>query len=421
MRPNSIGPGQTNSTPAGPGSLDMILRAGTVLRPAWSPGPGWVHIRSGRVEAVGSGDPPAGLPAVEFGPEAVIAPGFVDMHVHGGGGHTMTSTDPVEIGAATAYHLHHGTTSTVVSLITAPLDVLRAQLRAVAGLVGLGRRAEGHVLGSHVEGPFLSPERRGVHPVEHLRQPEPTLIETLLSSGNGTVRMLTLAPELPGSLGPRGAIRRLRDEGVTVAVGHTDADYEQCLTAFDAGASVATHLWNGMRPLGHRDPGPVAAALNHPEVTVELIADGRHVHPPAARIASRAVGGGRLALITDAVAATGAPDGEYALGPARIRRDNGRITLLDGSSLGGSDLTMAEAVRQAITVLGLPLDDAVTAATATPARALGCGAEVGTLARGREADLVVLDDDLNVTGVMSAGQWVRRPALIPAEPFRHSP
>ena len=221
--------------------------------------------------------------------------------------------------------------------------------------------------------------------------------------------MLTLAPELPGSLGPGGCVSRLRDAGITVAVGHTDADYDTCLAAFDAGATVATHLFNGMRPLGHRDPGPVAAALDHPGVTVELIADGQHVHPPVARMAARLSGPRRLALITDAVAATGAQDGDYDLGGVPIRRSHGRITLLDGSSLGGSDLTMAEAVRQAVTVLGLSLTEAVTAATSTPAAALGALDEAGTLAPGRVADLVVLDADLVVTGVMAAGRWVREP------------
>ena len=389
-----------------------VLRAGRLLRPASVPGPGWVQVAASRIVAIGSGDPPAGLACVELGEHATIAPGFVDMHVHGGGGHTMTSTDPDEISAATGYHLRRGTTASVASLITTSLRGLQTQLATVAGLAHRGRHGEGHVLGAHLEGPFLSPLRRGVHPLDQLRLPSAPQLEALLTAAEGTLRMLTLAPELPGSLGPRGAVARLRDAGVTVAVGHTDADHDTCRAAFDAGASVATHLFNGMRPLGHRDPGPIAAALDHPGVTVELIADGRHVHPPVARMAIRAAGPSRLALITDAVAATGAADGDYDLGEVRIRRQGGQITLLDGSSLGGSDLTMGEAVRRSVTGLGLSLVEAVTAATSTPAAALGCGDDVGTLAPGRIADLVVLDAKLTVVGVMAAGRWVREPDAV---------
>ena len=321
----------------------------------------------------------------------------------------MTTADPAEITAAADYHLRAGTTSTVVSLITAAVPALAAQLVAVAKLVGHRRPGRARLLGVHLEGPFLSERRRGVHPPALLREPTATLLETFLEAADGTLRMLTLAPELSGSLGPHGAIARLRDAGVTVAVGHTDADYQTCRSAFDAGARVATHLYNGMRPLGHRDPGPVAAALDHPDVTVELIADGAHVHAPAARIAARAAGPGRVALITDAVAATGAPDGDYPLGDLTVRRRHGQITAADGSSLGGSDLTVAEAVRQAVTVLGWTPAEAVTAATSVPAAALGCAGEAGALAPGRIADLVVLDAQLSVTAVMAAGSWVRRP------------
>lgn len=389
--------------------VDVVLKAGQLLRPASVPGSNWVHVSQGRVKAVGAGTPPTDIPCLDLGEAAVIAPGFVDMHVHGGNGHTMTSDDPDEINAATSFHLHHGTTSTVVSLITAPIETLQRQLTTIAELTRLGRRPTGHVLGAHLEGPFLSHRRRGVHPIGQLTHPTPAVVDTILTAGAGTIRMLTLAPELPGALGPRGAVRTLCEHGVTVAIGHTDANYHQCQGAFDAGATVATHLFNGMRPLGHRDPGPIAAALDNPTITVELINDGHHVHPPVARLTTSA-GAGRVALITDAVAATGAPDGDYTLGGTTIRRQEGRITLVDESSLGGSDLTMANTVQRAVTVLGMPLVDAITAATATPAAALGVPEKAGTIACGRHADLVTLDRNLEVTGVMLGGKWVREPS-----------
>lgn len=392
---------------AGPDGL--VIRAGSLLRPEAGPGPGWVLVRDRLIAGVGYGPTPAGIPVLDVGDDAVITPGFVDMHVHGGGGHTMTSTDPVEIEAAASFHLREGTTASVVSLITAPIPALQAQLDTVAGLTRPARPGHGHILGSHLEGPFLSPHRRGVHPTDHLLAPDPAHIRILLDAARGSLRMLTLAAELPGVLGPDGAVQTLVVAGVTVAVGHTDASYETATAALEEGATVGTHLFNGMRPMGHRDPGPAAAVLNHAGTVVELITDGIHVDPAVARIAVRAAGTDRLALITDAVAATGAPDGYYRLGETTIRQHGGKIMLADGTSLGGSNLTLAAALKGAVDTLGLSLAEAVNAATAVPARALGCQDRVGRLEAGRSADLVVLDNGQNVVAIMAAGAWIRYP------------
>lgn len=383
-----------------------MLRAGRLLTPDPVDGPGWVHVLDGRVQATAPGPLPAGVTTLDLGDDAVLVPGLVDTHLHGGGGASMTSTDRAEISAAARFHLHHGTTACLVSLVTAPWSALLDQLTAAADVAAAGATANGHVLGVHLEGPFLSEARRGVHPVAALRRPTSELLDTLLEVGAGQVRMVTLAPELPGTLGHAGAVTRLTSAGVTVALGHTDADAETCTRAIAEGASVATHVFNGMRPLRHRDPGPVAALLDAPSVTLELIPDGRHVDPVVARLVLAAAGPGRVAFVTDAVAATGAADGDYTLGGARILRRDGVITADDGVSLGGSDLTLAAAVRFAVRHLGLGLTEAVRCATVVPATALGLHDRVGSLRPGRRADLVVLDGDLGVRGVLLGGAWV---------------
>ena len=397
------------------GRSGLIIHVGQLLRPEPSAGPGWVHVHHDTIAGTGHGRPPAGVPVLDLGPDAVLAPGFVDMHVHGGGGHTMISTDPTEIEAALEYHLNHGTTASVISLITAPVRDLETQLHTVAGLTDQ-TSSPVQILGSHLEGPFLSRHRRGVHPPQHLLDPEPRHLQRLLDAAGPSLQMITMAPELPNTLGPCGAIRTLVDRGVVVAIGHSDADYATATAALENGASVGTHLFNGMKPMLHRDPGPAAAILDRPGVTVELIADGIHVDAAVARIAVRAAGADRLALITDAVPATGAPDGDYHLGTAHIRRFDGQIMLADGSSLGGSDLTIASAVHRAITSLGLSLAEAVNAATAVPAAALGRHHQVGHIRTGRRADLVVLDAHGTVHGVMAAGHWIRCPLVLTDKP-----
>lgn len=395
-------------------SPGLLLRAGRLLTPDPVDGPGWVHVVDGRVRATAPGPTPDGVEVLDLGPDAVLVPGLVDTHVHGGGGASMTTTDPDELRAATAFHLAHGTTACLVSLVTAPWPDLLAQLATAAQVAAEHVTRTGHVLGVHLEGPFLSAARRGVHPPEALRDPTPDALDTLLTAGRGHVRMVTLAPELTGALGRGGAVGRLVESGVVAAVGHTDASAETCTRAVAEGASVATHLFNGMRPLRHRDPGPVAALLDAPGVTVELIADGRHVAASVARVALAAAGPERVSLVTDAVAATGAPDGTYALGGARVLRRAGTITADDGVSLGGSDLTLAAAVRFAVEHLGLGLPAALRCATTVPATALGLDDRVGRLRPGRAADLVVLDRDLAVRGVMLAGTWAVPP--VPTAP-----
>ena len=381
----------------------MILAARQVVTPARILAPGWLLLDGDRIVEVGEGTPPR-RPDVDLG-GATVTPGFVDLHVHGGGGASFDSGTADAAAVVADAHLAHGTTSMAASLVTDTAERMAAAVRELGLLVQDGRLA-----GVHLEGPWLSPQRSGAHQPGSLTHPDPAAIDDLLAAGDGAVRMVTLAPELPGGI---DAVRRLADAGVVAAIGHTDATYDQACAALDAGARLGTHLFNAMRPLHHRDPGPVGALLDSP-VDVELIADGVHLHPAVLRTVFAAKPG-RCILVTDAMAAAGASDGDYALGRMNVEVRDGiaRLASSDGDgAIAGSTLTMDAAVRFCARTAGLPLLDVVHAASTAPARAWGL-ADVGAIEPGRRADLVVLDEELHVLRVMRAGAWVS-PSSTPA-------
>ncbi|MEV0944455.1 N-acetylglucosamine-6-phosphate deacetylase [Micromonospora wenchangensis] len=326
-----------------------------------------------------------------------IVPGFVDMHTHGGGGHTFTTGDADAAREAAGFHRRHGTTTLLASLVSSPFELMRTATAAFAPLVD-----EGVLAGVHFEGPYLSAARCGAQNPEFLRDPSTDELGRLIADGGGAVRMVTLAPERPGAL---DAIKLLTSHGVVAAVGHTDATWEQTRAAVSAGASVGTHLFNGMRPLHHREPGPVVALLEAPNVVCELVADGVHLHDGMLTFAATVAGPERIALVTDAMAAAGMPDGEYELGGQPVAVADGVARLARDGAIAGSTLTMDAALRHAVTA-GIPITDAVRMVATTPARAIGLGDRVGALQPGRRADLVVLDDELNVVRVMRAGTWL---------------
>lgn len=374
-----------------------VLAGCRVVCPGGVLDPGWVGVAGGRIVEVGLGSPPKAARGRRDLGGAWVLPGFIDLHMHGGGGHSVTESER-EMAAAVAFHRSRGTTRTLVSALTAPVE----QMCAVASwAASLTRREtkDGNVLGSHLEGPFLAPSRRGAQDPDALLPPDRDVLARLLDAGDGTVRTMTVAPELPGGL---DLVRALAAAGVVPAVGHTEADHTVAAAAFDAGARLLTHTFNAMRGLGHRDPGPIAAAADRSHVTLELINDGEHVHGPMVRLLF-ALAPGRVALITDAMAAAGAGDGEYLLGRQRVRVRAGRAVLEGGDSIAGSTLTMADAVRRAVLELGLPIRDVAAAAATAPARLLKV--HCGQITAGYDADLVVLDDDLQVTAVMADGQW----------------
>ncbi|MEO3742498.1 N-acetylglucosamine-6-phosphate deacetylase [Plantactinospora sp. B5E13] len=372
----------------------MTVRvSGRVVTPSGVIRQGCVELDGDRITAV------AEYPSIRDG--HWIVPGFVDIHTHGGGGHTFTTGDADAARGAAAFHLTHGTTTLLASLVSSPYQLMRDATEAYAPLV-----KEGVLAGVHYEGPYLSAVRCGAQNPEFLRDPSVDELAELLALGGGTVRMVTLAPELPGAL---AAIELLVSQRVVAAIGHTDATYEQTGAGIIAGATVATHLFNGMRGPHHREPGPVFALLGSPNVVCELVADGVHLHDGTLAFAAGVAGADRAALITDAMAAAGMPDGGYELGGQPVVVSDGVVRLAgdDGApgAIAGSTLTMDVALRQAVAA-GVSIVDACRMAATTPARTIGLGERVGSLAPGLRADLVVLDDNLNVVRVMRAGTWL---------------
>jgi N-acetylglucosamine-6-phosphate deacetylase len=368
-----------------------LLAGARVVTPAGVLDPGWVEVAGDRIAAVGSGGTPTGL---------TVVPGFVDIHVHGGGGASFLSTDPDEAAHAVAFHRRRGTTTTVASLVTAPLDILERQLSMLADLC-----ADGLLAGIHLEGPWLSDVRRGAHDPAFLRPPALPEVRRLLATGGSAVRIVTLAPELDGGL---EAVRAVVAAGAVAAVGHTDATYEVVRASIDAGARLGTHLFNGMRPVHHREPGPVVALLEDDRVAVELVNDGTHLHPAIVRGVVANAGSDRVALVTDAIAGAGMGDGEYELGGMRVRVGGGVARLASTGSIAGSTLTMDAAFRRAVVDVRLPLEIAARLTSARPARVLGLD-DVGAIGPGWRADLVVLDEKLEVIAVMARGVWVDGP------------
>ncbi|MFE6624271.1 N-acetylglucosamine-6-phosphate deacetylase [Streptomyces sp. NPDC057740] len=332
-----------------------------------------------------------------------VIPGFVDIHNHGGGGASFTSGTPDDVLKGIHTHRLHGTTTLVASTVTGDMDFLTRR----AGL--LSELAEqGDVAGIHFEGPFISPCRKGAHSEALLRDPDPAEVRKLIDAARGHATMVTLATELPGGL---DSVRLLAEHGVIAAIGHTDATYEQTVEAIEAGATVATHLFNAMPPLGHREPGPIAALLEDERVTVELINDGTHLHPAALELAFRHAGADRVAFITDAMDAAGFGDGRYMLGPLEVEVADGVARLVEGGSIAGSTLTLDRAFKRAVTIDRLPVEDAVAALSVNPARLLGRYDRIGSLEPGKDADLLVLDADFDLKGVMRRGEWVVDPQL----------
>ncbi|WP_234783952.1 N-acetylglucosamine-6-phosphate deacetylase [Mycobacteroides immunogenum] len=289
----------------------------------------------------------------------MTASGFFDMHVHGGGGASF-GDDADANRVAAAWHGAHGTDGMLASLVTLAPDDLLDAVRVLADMTG----TEG-IAGIHLEGPWLSPRYAGAHDRKLLREPDLAELKRLLDAGDGHIAMVTIAPELPGAL---PAIELLATRGVTVAVGHTDATYEQTLQAISAGATVATHLFNAMRPVHHREPGPIPALLESPAVTIELIADGVHIHPAIYRMVLATVGPDRIALVTDAMCAAGMPDGAYQLGQLPVRVAGGEARLPDGT-IAGSTASMAELYRFAETQAGARI--AALQTSVNPRRAVG--------------------------------------------------
>jgi len=342
-------------------------------------------------------------------PGKTIVPGFVDVHIHGAGGRDVMegNAESLEIIAETV--ARHGTTSFVATTVTASQLETCESVRGIARFIlnsgqFAARERSAEILGIHFEGPFISKARRGVHPQEWILPPSTDVLAQLLKEARGTAQILTMAPELPGAL---DLIDVARQAGLVVSLGHTDANYEQALAAIHAGATHAAHVFNAMRPFSHRGTGVIGAVLTSPKVSTELIADKIHVDEPAMRMLIDVKTPERVILVSDGTSATGMPDGKYQLGKLLVKVAEGVCRNKEGR-LAGSTLTLDRALRNVV-ALGVPLASALRMVTANPARQIGLGARKGVIAAGADADLVFLDDKLEVTNVMTRGAGLTLP------------
>jgi N-acetylglucosamine-6-phosphate deacetylase len=361
--------------------------------------PGFVVIESGKVAATGQGRPPQ-PPNVEL-PDGFLVPGLVDIQVNGYYGVEFQTADAARWSAVARRLPATGTTAFMPTMITAPLDELAHGLRTAAGFVPALEQGA-RVLGVHVEGPFISPARRGAHNPAWITDPSPDAVRELLTAGAGVLRIMTIAPERPGALEAIGTITKA---GVLASVGHSDATAAVVEAAASAGARMVTHLFNAQRPLGHREPGVVGQALTDPRLTSGLIVDLFHVSRAACQIAFAAAPG-RIALVTDAAACAGMPPGEYLLGgePITLPAQEGAPPVRADGTIAGSALRMDQAVAHAVSC-GLPLPAAVAAASRIPADLIG-RADLGRIAPGAAADMVWLSPDLTTWATWIGGRLV---------------
>jgi len=342
---------------------------------------------------------------VDFG-DAVLAPGLFDIHIHGGAGLDLMRASASDLPRLGKFLASHGVTGYFPTTVAAPLDTTYTALGHLADAIefaekmpaGASDGAQARPLGIHLEGPFLSHKRRGVHPPENLLEPTLGIFDKLWQAARGHVRMMTIAPEIPGAM---EVIPEAARRGVCVSIGHSDAEMPIAREAVAAGARHATHTFNAMRPLDHRDPGIIGEVLSDDRITADLIADGIHVAPPVVKLFLQAKGPERAVLITDAISATGMPDGRYQLGPIEVDVKQGKCT--SNGSLAGSVLTMDRAVRNVTQFSNWSLRDAVRAASLNPARAVGMTENFGLLAPGCRADFTVLSPNGEVIKTIVGG------------------
>jgi len=349
-----------------------------------------------------------------------VVPGFVDVHIHGAGGHDVMEATPAALDCITSTVARYGTTSILATTVTASVDETCRSLQGIAQYIRAHEQHENiepnvepnvepnrepgtpelaaEILGIHLEGPFISKARRGVHPPDAIARPSVEILEKFRAASDGLIRIVTIAPEIPGAL---DLIRYALANGIIAAIGHTDANFEQTQAAIQAGARHSVHFYNAMRPFSHRDPGVIGAILTEPDVTAEVIADGIHVAGPAIQVLLGTKGFDTVLLASDATAATGMPDGNFRLGKFEVMVKDGVCRNAEGK-LAGSTLTLDRALRY-IVALGVPLVDAVRMATILPARRVSLAGKKGIIAVDADADLVVLTPDLRVVGAMTRG------------------
>lgn len=361
-----------------------------------------VIVEDGRITALGSRDElpaPTGAREIDF-PGLTLAPGFIDIHVHGGGGHDVMEPDAGALGVIERHMASHGVTSYLATTVTAPQDkILRALEQLGRSIKNREASDRARLLGIHLEGPFISHAKRGVHPPENLVAASPEMLDSFWQASAGTLCMMTVAPEIPGAV---ETIKHAARLGVISSLGHSDAKFQEAAAGIAAGAAHATHTFNAMRGLDHREPGILGAVLSDDRVSADIIADGIHLHPSIVRLFLEAKRQERSILITDAISAAGMPEGRYRLGTLDVEVKDGRCEV--EGKLAGSVLTLDRAVRNVMSFAGWTLQQAVRLATLNPAHLLGITDQHGILARGRAADLVALTAEGNVVKTIVAGR-----------------
>ena len=382
--------------------MPTVITAARLVTPVeWIEAP-VVVVEDGHITALSSRNS-AEIPAgrlLDF-PELVLAPGFIDIHIHGGAGRDAMEADESALGQIERQLIQHGVTAYLPTTVTAPQEKILKALDGLGKSIATANKKPGRAvpLGIHLEGPFISHEKRGVHPPQNLVPPTQQAFDRFWQAAAGTICMMTIAPELPGAA---ETIQHARTLGVHSSLGHSNATYQQAQSGIAAGADHATHTFNAMRALDHRDPGIQGAVLEHDELTADIIADGIHVHPSVLSLFLRAKGVDRAILITDAISATGMPDGIYSLGGLEVEVNDGRCEYQ--GKLAGSVLTLDRAIRNVMTFAGWQLQQAVRLATLNPAQRLGISDQRGLLAPGRRADLVVLTPEGQVAHTIIGGE-----------------
>ena len=375
---------------------EPIVIKGAVVTPKELIPCGQVSVEGRKIEYVGPEEQGFSGRILDFEGYLVV-PGLIDLHVHGGCGHDVMGRSEGNLDGLSTFLAAGGVTSFLATTYSAPQEELLESARRVNEAATKGAE----VLGLHIEGPYINPKMAGAQDDAHIRPPSSDELEEIRKAAGGALRIVTLAPEVDGAL---EAVEWLRSKGIIPSAGHTDATFEEMVAGVDAGISHVAHLFNRMRPLHHREPGAVGAALLDERVSVELIADGVHLHPSALRLAAKSKGSGRTALVSDAIAPTGLPDGEYRFGGRRVRVEGGRCILGSGV-LAGSNIRLCDAVRNTVDA-GFQITESVEMASTTPAGIIGVSDHKGRLAEGLDADLTVMSRDFSVLLTMVGGKVV---------------
>ena len=381
----------------------MLIKGGRLVTPFGLLQDGVVVVRNGRIAFVGNENGATRSPnaSVLDASGKIVSPGFIDTQIVGARGFDAGAGSPEAVREVARFCSETGTTSLLVAVGTSPFKKLVQVLRGVADVIRKGTDTA-EVLGIHLEGPYLSPAKKGAHNPKYIRLPSISELNVILRESANNVILATVAPEVQGAI---SLIRELKRRGVVVSIGHSNATYEETLAGIRAGISHATHVFNGMRELHHREPGVLGAVLSCDNMTASLIADGIHVHPAAMKVLVKAKGTDKIVLITDSVVA-GLRNGTYKLAGQDVVLSDGVCTLKSGRSLAGSSLSMNKAVRNMIELVGVPIQDALAMATINPAKAIGIDKRKGSIDIGKDADIIVIDEKINVYATLVKGKAV---------------